>query len=297
MRFQKRQTGAIKRATFLPIIPLVRQVIPSTDTDKAAFITFELKVCAGTGTGTPSYKKFMKTFEEGSPQEWMDVLTGLKEIWKQNSVNGATDRAATISAILKGDSLTAFETAMENARVNPDPEEDNKESNAPLDMTNEMVETCLCSVTETVFPFLSLETQKQWMLCYMKKPFDLLSKSMMTSLNRINNYLPSFPQANAASKFSDSEVIGLMEFALPPAWRKAFDLKGYMCPLMMTRRGWSMSVSALSAKKRPSRMARTKRRMTTTRTTKIAKIRSLEIPAAGTKKWQTTSRRWRTVFL
>jgi hypothetical protein len=62
----------------------------------------------------------------------------------------------------------------------------------------------------------------------MKKPFELLSKSMMTSLNRINNYLPSFPQANAASKFSDLEVIGLMEFVLPPAWRKAFDLKGYV---------------------------------------------------------------------
>jgi hypothetical protein len=40
--------------------------------------------------------------------------------------------------------------------------------------------------------------------------------------------LPSFPQANAASKFSDLEVIGLMEFALPAAWRKAFDLKGYV---------------------------------------------------------------------
>jgi hypothetical protein len=58
----------------------------------------------------------------------MDVLTGQKEIGKQNSVNGATDCAATISAILKGDSLMAFETAMEDARVDPDPEEDNKES-------------------------------------------------------------------------------------------------------------------------------------------------------------------------
>jgi hypothetical protein len=160
-----------------------QQVIPSTDKDKSAFITFELKVCTGTGAGTPSYKKFMKTFEEGSPQEWMDVLTGLRKVWKQNSVNGVTDCAATISAILKGDSLMAFETLMEDARVDPDPEEDEEDSAAPLDMTTEMVENCLCSVTETVFPFCSLETQKQWMLRYMKKPFDLLSKSMMTSLN------------------------------------------------------------------------------------------------------------------
>jgi hypothetical protein len=121
MRFRQRQDGAKSSSTkFLPIIPLERIKIATDDKDKSAFISFELKVRAGAGAGTPSYKKFMRTFEEGTPQEWMDVLTGLREIWKQNSVNGPTDRAATVAAILKGDSLTAFETALEDARVDPD---------------------------------------------------------------------------------------------------------------------------------------------------------------------------------
>jgi hypothetical protein len=64
---------------FLPIIPLVCIKLPVDDKDKSAFITFELKVKAGTGTGTPSCKKNMRTFKEGYPQEWMNVLTGLKK--------------------------------------------------------------------------------------------------------------------------------------------------------------------------------------------------------------------------
>ena len=47
----------------------------------------------------------------------MEVLAGLKEIWRQNLVNSSTDRAATVAAIIRGDSLTAFETALEDARV------------------------------------------------------------------------------------------------------------------------------------------------------------------------------------
>ena len=117
MRFQRRNNNnksyKTKNPTFQPILPLVRVKLASDEADKSKFISFELKVRAGTGAGTPSYKKFMRTFEEGTPQEWMDVLTGLKEIWKQNSVNGPTDRAATIAAILKGDSRIAFDTALE----------------------------------------------------------------------------------------------------------------------------------------------------------------------------------------
>ena len=59
----------------------------------------------------------------------------MKEIWKQNTVNGPTDRAATIVAILKGDSLTAFTTALEDARVDPDP----NAGGVPLQMTVEQI--------------------------------------------------------------------------------------------------------------------------------------------------------------
>jgi hypothetical protein len=224
MRFIKQNTNTKNFQSFLPIIPLVRIKLPIDDKDKSAFITFELKVRAGTGAGTPSYKKNMRTFEEGSPQEWMDVLTGLREIWKQNSVVEPTDQAATIAAILKGDSLTAFDSALEDAR-NP---EDTEEVDGLVDMTLEHIEMALRSVTEIVFPFRALEIQKQWMTRYLKKPYDLSTKKTAAALSRLNNYLPLFPLGTPASKYSESELIGLLEFALPNKWRNLMDLKGFV---------------------------------------------------------------------
>ena len=212
--------------TFLPVLPLVKIKLDPDMKDKASFITFELKVRTGTGAGTPSYKKHMRTFEEGTAQEWMDVLTGLREIWKQNSVNGPTDRAATVAAILKGDSLTAFDSAMEDARVNPDLEAD--EDPVPVPMTLEHVELSLRAVTDVVFPFRAMELQKQWMSRYMKKPYDLSSKKYGTALSRINNYLPYFPKGTPTSKYTEPELVELMEFSLPTSWRKSMDLNGFV---------------------------------------------------------------------
>ena len=184
MRSNNRNTVTKKTPTFLPVIPLVKITIPE-DSDKTKFITFELKVRAGTGTGQPSYKKHMRTFDEGSPQEWMEVITGLREIWKQNSVNGPTDRAATVAAILKGDSRTAFDSALEEVRVDPDQDDDEEEE--PLEMTLEHIEVSLRAVTEIVFPYRALETQKQWMNRYMRKPYDMPIRTMGNAVSRINN--------------------------------------------------------------------------------------------------------------
>jgi hypothetical protein len=118
MRFIKRNQQ-YKTSGMQPILPLVPKQLESDNKDKTTFITFDLKVCAGTGAGTPSYKKHMRTFDKGTPQEWMEPLTGLRKIWQQNSVNGAHDHAATVAAVLKGDSRIAFEAAIEDAWTDP----------------------------------------------------------------------------------------------------------------------------------------------------------------------------------
>jgi hypothetical protein len=90
------------------------------------------------------------------------------------------------------------------------------------------VEESLCAVTTIVFNFCALEKQKQWMNKYMKKPYNLSAKMMSTALSRINNYLLSFPDGDANSKFTDEELVALLDFSLPASLRKAMDLKGYV---------------------------------------------------------------------
>ena len=88
-------------------------------------------------------------------------------------MNGPTNRADTIAAILKGDSITAFNLALEDARVDPDP----NAGGVPLLTPVEHIETALKAVAEVVIPFQALETQKQWMTCSMKKPFYFLESN------------------------------------------------------------------------------------------------------------------------
>jgi hypothetical protein len=95
-------------------------------------------------------------------------------------------------------------------------------------MTVEHIELSLRSVTEIVFPFRALEIQKQWMTRHFKKPFGLSAKKTAAGISRLNNYLPYFPLATAASKFSETELIALLEVALPASWRKTMDLKGFI---------------------------------------------------------------------
>ena len=226
MRFQQKKPayqGSSARYQF--VLPLVPPKISSEDLkDKTKFVTFDLKVKAGGAAASPSYKKSMRTFEEGTPQEWIDVLSGLKEIWLQNSVTGPTDRAATVLAILKGDSRSNFETALEDARVDPG-------GGAPLAMTTDMIETALLSVTTVVFPFRALEVQKQWMNRSMKKPYDLSASQTKNAITRLNNALPYFPLGSEASKFTDAELIGLFEFSIPQRWRDIMDAKGFVASM------------------------------------------------------------------
>jgi hypothetical protein len=54
------------------------------------------------------------------------------------------------------------------------------------------------------------------------------AKQFVTSMSRINNYILFFPNATVLSKYSEEGLLNILEFAVPPHWRKAFDLRDYL---------------------------------------------------------------------
>ena len=219
MQFQKRKFPS---ASMQAILPLIKPKVDAITIDKTKLVTFDLLIRAGSAAASPKYKKVVKTFEEGTPAEWLDVLLGLREIWRQNTVNGPSDREATVAAILKGESKTAFDAALEDARLNPDDEGEH------LALSTEHIEEALKAVTTIVFPHRALEIQKLWMQRNMRKPAELSTRGTAAAITKINNSLPLFPLGTAASKFSEVEVVGLLEWSLPRSWQAAFNLKGYV---------------------------------------------------------------------
>ena len=70
-----------KGGTLQPVLPLIPEKLPTKEDDKSIFLTFELKTKVGQADDATKYKKAVRKFEEGSPQQWIDLLKDLREIW------------------------------------------------------------------------------------------------------------------------------------------------------------------------------------------------------------------------
>ena len=206
--------------TLQPVLPLIPEKLPTAEEDKSKFVTFDLKTQVGQADTATKYKKSVRKFDEGTAQQWIDVLRDLKEIWMQNSIKTGSDQAATVRVIVKGESITAFEAALEDARQGDDGIEQ------PL--SEENVLQALDAVSATVFPHRALEIQKLWINRHMYKPAELTTRQTSAAINRLNNSLPLFPGGSDNSKFTEVQIVELLEWSLPPRWRAKFDLDGYI---------------------------------------------------------------------
>lgn len=215
----KSNRGASKPSFIQPILPLIPEK-PDIDlkVHKDKFIQMELKSRAGaTGANASTHKKHIRLFEEGSPQEFIDMLDAVTEIWEQNKITSAPNQSAIVRTILQGESKACHDVAVDDNKAAPG-----------NDVTDADIQAGLDAVALTVFPHRALMTQMHWMQRHMRKPWDLSVRRTMAAINRINNALPKFPGGSAADKFSERELIELLEVALPQSWKQALDFKSFV---------------------------------------------------------------------
>ena len=77
----------------VPVLPLLPKSLLKLEDDKSQFILIDLKNQVGQPANRSTYKKYIQKFNKGSPQQWIDVLKDMQEVWTQNSINGGADRA------------------------------------------------------------------------------------------------------------------------------------------------------------------------------------------------------------
>jgi hypothetical protein len=76
------------------------------------------------------------------------------------------------------------------------------------------------------------------------------AKQFVTSMSRIYNYILFFPNATVLLKYSKEELLNILEFAVPPNWRKAFDLRDYL-PTSDDKARFISECERVERKKRP----------------------------------------------
>ena len=63
-----------------PVLPLVPIKIESVDKGKGTFLVFKLNTQTGQAAMSMKDKKYICKFEEGTPQEWIDLMRDVMEI-------------------------------------------------------------------------------------------------------------------------------------------------------------------------------------------------------------------------
>src|SRR6056300_967976 len=102
-----------------PILPLIPEKLSVEDEkDRWKYLKFYLKSRAGSPENSNKYEKSGKIFEEGTPQEWIELMVAVEEIWKQNSISGGADRVANLKSLIRGQSKVTFDVALKEARLN-----------------------------------------------------------------------------------------------------------------------------------------------------------------------------------
>jgi len=223
-RKQRQMSSASEPTVLMGGVQPCLTLIPrsKSDVDETELIEFTLKLRAGSDKNAPTYKRKVARFNGGSPAEWIEVLEALDEIFAQNALTSPQDRENTIRTILRGDSLTAFESSIHESRANPE------QPGEQLRLTVEMVTTALQAVSHDVFPHRALCHQIRWMQRRMRKPAGMGIRQFVAAISQMNEKLIRFPGATPSDLFKAEQLVELAEFALPDSWRAKFDLAGYV---------------------------------------------------------------------
>src|SRR6056300_39520 len=204
-----------------PILPLIPEKLSVEDEkDRLKYLKFHLKSRAGAPENSTKYKKSVRIFEEGTPQEWIELMVAVEEIWKQNIISGGADRVANLQSLIRGQSKVTFEVSLDEARMDA--------QGAHETICDTHITTALNAVANTIFPYHALNQQIRWMQHKMKKPYEMSTRRCAAALSQLNNSLRRFPGGTEESKFSESELVGMLEWCLPESFRNYFDSKLYI---------------------------------------------------------------------
>ena len=121
---------------------------------------------------------------------------------------------ATIRAVMTGESVDTFKATLLQLQI---AEYEAPEDAEPVlgELTDEMVQAALAEVAEVVFSHDALKHQRNYMLRAFCKPDWIPMRKFHTRLMKINQSLKYFPRAEPTEKFSDEELVRILELAIP----------------------------------------------------------------------------------
>ena len=159
------------------------------------------------------FKLEVPYFEDGSPEELLELKQHLDTIFKGQNIKDATEKIEMLKRLLKGGSLTAYNNIIK--------EEEGKEKTSFKRTWNKLV--------AHVFPTRALRMQTRYMRRALIKPRDLTVKEYFDRVEELNRMLAEFPKEGKEGEamLSSEELIDLLEGSIPIHWTKKLFEQGW----------------------------------------------------------------------
>ena len=189
-----------------PVIPLERP--KERRVPKHELIVFNLKTNPG-DTNSTVYEMNIPIYKDGaSPEELLMLLRSMETVFTDQPVPDVNSKFRTMRRVLHGGMLTAFEKSLKDAGS------DERDAKTYKRSINGLI--------AHVFGNEALFDQRNALKrCpSFKKPKDMKMKDYVARMNEINSYLSKFPTPDKSNKFSPGELAEIIEYNLPPKWRK-----------------------------------------------------------------------------
>ena len=164
-----------------------------------------------------TYNVSVQYFEEGTPEEWLQLLAAHKRVSQGQNITNGPGMYNVLSRHLKGSILSKYNTVAQ----------------AHGNQTVEHLKLVMADLTAHVFPSKSYVIQKRYMKKFIKKPRNMKIRALVSRIQELNNYLPSFPPAVAGTnptKLPDDEIKEIIYNALPSSWQVAMTTQGFDYP-------------------------------------------------------------------
>ena len=192
------QAGHKAKTCFTPIIPFdkVEKTYKKTEVLKLDLKSNPSNEDSGT------YEFTIPFFKTGTPEQWLEFEDNLARVLTGQNMTTGPSKYAMTRRVLKGDSLTAFNTA----------------ANAAGTETNEHYDMVMQDMRKYIFPLKVLQRQRR----YARKLRDMSIRNFVNRMVELNGFLKRFrttvEMTEDQKRLADDDLMDALEHAIPNKW-------------------------------------------------------------------------------
>ena len=197
-----------------PVIPLERPV--PKEFNSKNYLTNKCQSVPGDNTSS-SYSVTVQYFEEGTPEEWLELLAAHKRVCIGQNITNGPGMYNVLRRHLKGTAVTKYGNVARDT--------------GPQTIQNFKI--VVKELTKYFFPQHAVRIQKRYIRRFIRKPKDMKFRAFVNRVLELNGHLDKFPEetTNVTPTILDNdEIKDILHHACPKSWQDQMTTLGFNFP-------------------------------------------------------------------